>query len=287
MQNTKQLMPLVSICIPIYNGDKYLKEALLSAVNQTYSNIEIIISDDNSKDNSLSIAKELLAESTIKFEIINHHPNGIGANWNNSIKKANGKYIKLLFQDDVLDIDCVEKMVFLAEQETNVGMVFCKRKFIYDNTEVNRNWLEKYKILHNSWGFSINEKIYPGTKFLKSLFLYEQPLNKIGEPTATLILKECFDKVGYFNELLTQALDLEYYFRIMTKYSVGFVDEELIFFRLHEDQQTSKNQNRKINDFEKLPLILLKKLNFNLSPKVFFQLINLVLAQKIFKVIKK
>lgn len=166
MSNTISNLPIVSICIPIYNGEKYLEEALLSAINQTYSNIEIIISDDQSKDNSLIIAKELLEKSAIKYKMVSHlPPPGIGANWNNAIKHANGKYIKLLFQDDLLDLDCIEKMVNLAEQDEQIGLVFSKRKFIYNDTTANREWLAKYETLHHSWGFQLNEGIYNGKDF--------------------------------------------------------------------------------------------------------------------------
>lgn len=66
----------------------------------------------------------------------------------------------------------------------------------------------------------------------------------------------------------------------MTKYKIGFIDEELITFRLHQEQQSNKNRKRKIKDFEILPILILKNINFVLSFKTFFQLIKLILAQK-------
>ena len=66
--------PLVSICIPTYNGEIYIKECLNSAINQTYSNIEIIISDDNSSDSTTAISKNLLIKKNIDFKIIKNSP---------------------------------------------------------------------------------------------------------------------------------------------------------------------------------------------------------------------
>ena len=108
--------PLVSICIPTYNGDIYIKECLNSAINQTYENIEIIISDDNSQDNTMNICNTILSKTNIDYKIItNNSSGGVADNWNNSIKYSSGQYIKMLFQDDYLYPDCIEKMISLAK----------------------------------------------------------------------------------------------------------------------------------------------------------------------------
>ena len=86
---------LVSICIPTYNGEAYLAEALQSAIAQTYRPLEIIVSDDASKDRTLDIVKEFQTKTDIPFYVYHHQPAGIGANWNNCVSHANGEYIKL------------------------------------------------------------------------------------------------------------------------------------------------------------------------------------------------
>ena len=93
-------LPLVSICIPTYNGEAYLQEALDSIQNQDYQNLEVVISDDNSSDNTVSIIQKFKNEVDFSVTIISHTPKGIGANWNNCIKHAAGTYIKFLFQDE-------------------------------------------------------------------------------------------------------------------------------------------------------------------------------------------
>ena len=95
--------PLVSICIPTYNGEKYIKECINSAINQTYKNIEIIISDDNSQDDTIDISKTILEKNNIVFKIItNKSSSGVADNWNNAIMNTTGKFIKMIFQDDYL-----------------------------------------------------------------------------------------------------------------------------------------------------------------------------------------
>ena len=117
--------PLVSICIPTYNGDIYIKECLNSAINQTYENIEIIISDDNSQDDTIDISSSILEKTKIDYKIINNNSSGsVADNWNNTIKNASGQYIKMLFQDDYLYPDCIKKMISLAENNHELEFIF-------------------------------------------------------------------------------------------------------------------------------------------------------------------
>lgn len=242
--------PLVSICIPTYNGEKFIEQALQSAINQTYKNIEIIISDDNSIDNTLAIVKQTLINSSIPFYIFNHEPKGIGANWNNCIKKANGVYIKFLFQDDLLHFDCIERMIELTLLDNNVGLIYCKRTILYDRNNADHSkWIHYCGTLHTKWyKIKVQQGVLEGRKYLSDLYLMNGPLNKIGEPTAVLIRKDCFDRVGYFDESLKQTLDVEYWYRLMKYYKIGFIDEELVFFRLHENQATFINNTNLVDE---------------------------------------
>ncbi len=252
--------PLVSICIPTYNGEKYIAEAMASALSQTYKNVEIIVSDDASKDNTLKIIESFNEKTNIPIHIFHHQPSGIGANWNHCVKQANGKYIKFLFQDDILLPTCIEKMVKLAVTNTNVGLVYCKREIIFDRPKNEyTGWIEYYENLHQNWGsLSISEGVKKGTEYLKDKNLLDFPKNKIGEPTAVFLNKKVFNKVGYFSLKLEQALDIEYWYRLMPYFNVGFLDEELIKFRLHNQQASQINKNRKIKDKKLLPKIFLK-----------------------------
>ena len=270
------MKPLISICIPTYNGEKYITEALDSAINQTYKNLEIIISDDNSKDNTLKIIEGYKEKTTIPIYIYNHQPNGIGANWNNSVKKANGDYIKFLFQDDVLMPTCIERMVDLAINNDNVGLVYCKRQIIFDTKKEDyQDWLKYSEFLHTNWGqLNLKEGVEKGTSYLKDSNLLDRPNNKIGEPPAVLLNKKCFEKVGYFNTELSQTLDFEYWYRLMPFFNVGFIDEKLIKFRLHGNQASQTNRKRKTKDKKLMPKVLFKNLFWHLHFKQQLYLLN-------------
>ena len=136
---------LVSICIPTFNGEEFISAALQSAISQTYSNLEIIISDDASIDSTLKIIENLKLKTSIPIFIYNNKPSGIGANWNNCISKSNGNFIKFLFQDDVLEKQCVEKMINEIKKDKKIALVYSKRKIFYDkNNNYHLKWLDNY-----------------------------------------------------------------------------------------------------------------------------------------------
>lgn len=261
--------PLVSICIPTYNGAEFIEEALNSALNQTYQNIEIIVSDDKSSDGTLEIVQDKLSQSKVPYHIYNHDPKGIGTNWNHCVEKSNGVFIKFLFQDDLLREDCIEKMLEIASVDAKVGLVYCKRTIIYDPCNIEHTkWIDHYAVLHKKWyNIEINKGIIQGKVYLSDRNLLSDPPNKIGEPTAALIKKEYFKKAGNFDESLKQTLDIEYWYRLMKYCKVGFVDEELVSFRLHNEQASFVNMYNEINERDVLNKKFYKTIFWQLHPQ--------------------
>lgn len=114
---------LVSIIIPCYNQAQYLRDSVISAMNQTYSDIEIIIVNDGSPDNTQDIAEKLQDESPAIIKIFKQKNSGLYAARNTGIKKASGSYIVPLDADDKLDVTMVEKCMYLIEK-THADIVY-------------------------------------------------------------------------------------------------------------------------------------------------------------------
>jgi predicted O-linked N-acetylglucosamine transferase (SPINDLY family)/GT2 family glycosyltransferase/glycosyltransferase involved in cell wall biosynthesis len=234
--------PLVSICIPTYNGEAFIGEAIQSAIAQTYPNIEIILSDDGSTDQTIAIAQSFQSQTSADFRIILHRNYGLSQNWNFCISQAKGEYIKFLFQDDLLEPECIEKMVALAQQNPEIGLVFSPRGIVIAETEANpilRNASHSIKDLYKSW--SNLKSIQPGQELLADTNCLKNPINKIGEPSTVLIAARVFAEIGLFDSGLSQYVDLDMWWRIMANYQIGFVDEKLSSLRIHPEQQTWKN----------------------------------------------
>ncbi|MEG5093141.1 glycosyltransferase, partial [Microcoleus sp. B13-B4] len=234
--------PKVSICIPTYNGEAFIGEAIQSALAQTYPNIELIISDDGSTDRTIAIAQSFQSQTLVDFRIILHRNYGLSQNWNFCISQATGQYIKFLFQDDLLAPECIEKMVALAQANPEIGMVFSPRGITIAEDESNpilRRASQSIKDLHKSW--SNLKSIQPGKELLADTNCLTNPINKIGEPSTVLIAARVFEEIGLFDSGLSQYVDLDMWWRIMGNYHIGFVDEKLSSLRIHPEQQTWKN----------------------------------------------
>jgi len=241
--NPEISQPLVSICIPTYNGEAFIAAALESAFAQTYSPIEVIVSDDSSKDETVAIAKSFQSKTSVDFRIILHRNYGLAQNWNFCISQAKGKYIKFLFQDDLMEPDCIEKMVAVAQQDPEIGMVFSPRGIVIgEEAKLNPLFLAASKSindLHKNW--SNLKPIQPGIELLSDPHWMQNPINKIGEPSTVMIAADVFRNIGLFDGELSQYLDLDMWFRIMGNYKIGFVDQRLSSLRIHAGQQTWKN----------------------------------------------
>ncbi len=252
---------LVSICIPTFNGEEFLKEALESVRQQTYNNIEVVISDDGSSDNSLEIAENFNKECAFPVFIFNHLPSGIGANWNNCILNSNGEYIKFLFQDDLLRPDCIQKMVSILVDNVDLGLVACKRTIINENksSQWALDWLTRYGDLQQKMNLPGEKLNILDIEIFKHSEFCKDPYNKIGEPTAVLFKKSIIiDKTGLFRTDLRQILDLEFYYRVLKFYKIAILNEKLVEFRLHPAQAS---QNKGID--YKTEYILFRKILFS------------------------
>lgn len=269
--------PLVSILIPTYNGEDFLSKAIQSALDQTYSNLEIIISDDGSTDRTVKIAESFKDNCSIPYRIITHSNYGLVKNLNFSIQQAQGKYIKFIFQDDWLEPNCIKEMVNLAEQDSEIGLVFSPRQVLIDpDSQSDLACQSAYNgaiNLHEKW--SDLKPIQSGEDLLSDPNCLIGGLNKIGEPTTVLISKGVFEELGEFDATLQQLLDADMWFRIMGHYKIAFVNQTLSSLLIHKKQQTQVNivQKENYKDYERLYLKLLQDSRYSFLSPSFKQMV--------------
>ena len=101
----------VSVIVPVYNVEKYIRQCLESIINQTYKNLEIIVVNDGTKDNSMKIVEEYLSDERIK--VINKENGGIASARNRGIDEATGEYISFVDSDDWLELNTYEKFLYV------------------------------------------------------------------------------------------------------------------------------------------------------------------------------
>lgn len=178
--------PLVSIVVPVYNSELYLRQCLSSITNQTYENLEIICIDDGSTDNSLSIIKEC-QKSDLRISIITQQNCGVSAARNHGLKQAKGEFLWFVDSDDFLDLDAVENVLYLFNNE-KIDFISFGYRIIDEqsNRIIGKNLIYDNKRLFTSksdWIIYLNLTVWSKvfrTSFLKKhdLFFPENILNE-------------------------------------------------------------------------------------------------------------
>lgn len=123
---------LITIFVPVFNGEKYLSDTLSSIKNQTYSNIEVLLVDDSSTDES-KIILDKFAEEDSRFKVFVKENGGmVSVSWNYIIPKIKGDFVFYASQDDIFSIDLIEKMV-AKQQETNADSILPDMEYYFEN----------------------------------------------------------------------------------------------------------------------------------------------------------
>ncbi len=246
--------PLVSICIPTFNAARWIRECLTSALAQTYQPIEVLVVDDASTDGTVELVQSLRDERT--RVIVNELNVGMVNNWNRCIELAHGEFVKFLLHDDVLYPDCIEQMMRLFSDHEDLGLVFSSRDLIVEGETEERAtqvWLNNSTLLHTRFDSIVavnNGRILFG-QYLRQGFR----ANWIGEPSSVLVRKDCFSRLGLFNQNLYQVCDIEMWLRIMFRYDIGFLPEKLSAFRFHPDSTSAGNLKSRRNCLDQLWLV--------------------------------
>lgn len=231
--------PFISVCIPTYNGEKYLQECLESILSQTYTSFEVLIIDDGSSDSTIQIIKEYEQKFNNFSFIANKKNLGLVKNWNHCILKAKGEWVKLFFQDDVMKNNCLEKLVENISDDDY--FVINERAFIIED-----NASDKLKRVYNNLNtlekFGIKEGKVLQLDFFKLLRKYFLN-NFLGEPSSIMFKKDLIKEIGLFDSNLKQLCDFEFAVRIISNYGFVYIPEKLTSFRVHGSSASSSNHS--------------------------------------------
>ena len=234
-----QYMSKISVCIPTYNGARYLEACLDSVLNQTYKDIEILAVDDGSTDNTIEILERYSANDQRIRLVRNEHNLGLVANWNRCVELACGEWIKFVFQDDLIAPTCLERLLATA-QEQAAQLVICQREFWFEegtDPQLKRDLDEDPTI----WS------VFGGTPFVTPQDISQAALryfgtNLVGEPTGVMLHRTVFERFGKFNPAFIQICDWEYWLRVACNIGVACVPEVLATFRIHGGATSSGNR---------------------------------------------
>jgi glycosyltransferase involved in cell wall biosynthesis len=225
MQRTSMEPPLVSICVPVYNREKHLKASLDSILAQTYKNIEIILVDNCSTDNSPQIAKSY--GTRLKY-FRNEKNLGACGNLNRCVELSGSEYVAIYHSDDVYMPDIIEKQVRLLEANPDVGAVFTEAQIIDGEGKP----IGAIRLPPRLWGKSI----FTFQDLL--VWLVRNRANPLVCPSC-MARKSVYQKVGGYNcKNLLWAFDLEMYLRMAKESKIAVIEEQLMKYRSHPGQMS-------------------------------------------------
>lgn len=217
-------LPLVTFVSPCYNHEKYVIQSLESIKNQTYPNIQHIIIDDASTDNSVKLIEEWIRENNYECMFIKHHQNkGISYTLNESIALAKGEYWTSSATDDYVHPSRTEEFVKYMH-ENPVDMVISDMQIVNDFGE---------EVPCNGTLSFLNERTLHHPNFnIEKIGSYESLLFDNYIPGSLMIKTSVFNKIGTFNESYSIE-DWDMWLRISAHYKIGFIDQNLAFYRRH------------------------------------------------------
>ncbi len=237
MDNLKQ--PKISICIPVYNCEKFIGAAIESVLAQSYKNYELIILNNCSTDNT---AKIIGKYNDSRIRVVDQKINiGAAGNWNCALRESSGKYLKILCADDIIYPDCILKQVECLESSVNRGVVLtCSRRDVID--EIGRKILTR--------GFRGVEGVYPGCQAIRKTL--RAGTNLVGEMGAVLFRVEALPAVSDFDGEMGYVIDLDFLCRLMLLGDIFIEPKPLCAYRVISGSWSINVADSQSLDFSRL-----------------------------------
>ncbi len=234
---------LVSVCIPVYNDEKYIGRAIESVLNQSYKNIELLVVDNCSTDNTVNEVKKYKDE---RLRLICNDSNiGMTGNWKKAIDLCQGEYIKLIPSDDYIYDGCIAKSVDILSKHPEVTIVVAGTDLADSEDKV----IGAYN--HGRYsGIMDSQRVMK-----KSLIIN----NYYGNPVCTMFRKTDFYKSGGIDADCPNIPDFTLWLNLAAIGKSAFIREHLSAFRVRHDSNTGVVMKKKNKQYTKEHAILMDK----------------------------
>ncbi|MFC1983978.1 glycosyltransferase family 2 protein [Chloroflexota bacterium] len=210
--------PMISIVVPSYNSERYIRESIDSILGQEYDNVECIVMDGGSTDGTINILKQYGE----KICWLSEKDKGQSDAMNKGLEQAKGEIVACLCSDDIYEPGCFNKIATFFNDNTSVKWVYGKCSIIDEDNIIIRKPITFYK--------NMLAGKYKYTTLLVSNYITQ---------AATFWRKSLIDEMGVFDLGLHLSMDYEYTLRIGAKYQPGYIDDYLARFRWHSAAKTA------------------------------------------------
>ena len=263
----------LSVCIPVYNCEQFIGQAIESVLNQSYRNLELVIVDNKSTDNTVNVIRSF---NDPRIRLIQNESNiGMLANWNKAVNEAKGEYVKVLPADDFLYPGCLQKQVEVLERDKSrrIALVTGRKKIIDDKgkTLFTRGVSRSAKLLS---GFAaINKTVRSGG-------------NIIGEPGVVMFRKEIIEKTGPFVADIYYVMDLSMWFKMLLHGDLYSLPDAVCAFRISAVSESIKQIATQKRDVDAFFTRIFNDKNYRLSSLSYrIGLLNSLISGKLKKLI--
>jgi glycosyltransferase involved in cell wall biosynthesis len=219
-------MARVSICIPTFNYAEFLRDALDSALSQTFTDLEIVVVDNASTDDTPLIVEEYRRRDPRVRSVRNPENVGAQRNLNRCIEVATGEYVNILCSDDLLEPHAIERLAAALDARRDVVIAGGGR------VVVDRDLRRPMNVL----AFAREAVTLAGPDAIRSCLMRG---NRIGEPSAVLLRRR--EAARGFDTSYRQLIDLEMWFHMLQRGAFAYVPEPLCWFRQHSGSESSRN----------------------------------------------
>lgn len=226
-------LPLISVIVPNYNHENYLKQRLDSIFSQTYQNFEVILLDDCSTDKSRDILSEYAKSFTVRNCVFNQTNSGnTFKQWKKGIELAKGDFIWIAESDDFCDATFLEKVSKPLFENESIGLSYCQSNRVNDKGEITGSWATQTENI-DSKPFEGNF-VENGNLFIDKYLIFN---NVIPNASAVLMRKKVLLSLGksLVEEDLKYCGDWLLYFKILLNSKVAFFAKPLNSFRYHSE----------------------------------------------------
>ena len=231
------ILPKVSVIIPNYNHARFLPQRIESVLKQSFSDIEVLLMDDCSTDNSVEVLKKYAAQDKRIRLILNEQNSGSTfAQWNKGVAEARGEYVWIAESDDYCECTLLETLVPILDKHKNVGIAFAQSYIVDDNSEIINSFNENYKYIYKSTRWE-HDFMIEGKKECSQYLIFS---NTIPNASGALMRKSVYLECGGAETKWRLNGDWFFYVKMLLKSDLAYVSTHLNYFRKHVQTQRQK-----------------------------------------------
>jgi hypothetical protein len=220
------MTPKISVVMASYNHAAFVQQAVESALTQSFTDLEVVITDDGSRDGTADVIRRM-ADPRISLEVLADNQGACVA-VNRALGRVRGEYVAVLNSDDYFLPGKLARQAAFLDAHPEIGAVFGQPQFVDERGRPFANPSHAFPKIYSEQNYSRRE-------WLKRFFYFG---NSLCHPTV-LIRKSCYERVGKFDPLLMQLPDLDFWVRLCREYEIHILPEPLTAFRILDREQNT------------------------------------------------